>query len=163
MHMLGTWNKLPLGLWVKLKEPVVADGIPVISVLWKTLGYMAGEDCVNLETDTGEEICWETWCQQKACPCCRHSSSFQCLGHLSCTLMPLWHRPCSITAAFWLLGEWPPNQFSLLKFGHQKRVAESWLQMNIPWERDTPPGTEVNWGYSFFSFLTIGTLRQLHP
>ncbi|RMC07183.1 hypothetical protein DUI87_16639 [Hirundo rustica rustica] len=43
---------------MKLKEPVVADGIPATSVLWKTLGYIDGEYCINFEKKTGEKIYW---------------------------------------------------------------------------------------------------------
>lgn len=41
---------------MKLKEMVVADGISVISVLWKTLGYIPGEDCINFGKNPGEEM-----------------------------------------------------------------------------------------------------------
>lgn len=67
---------------MKLKKPVVADVIPITSVLWKTVGYMAGEDCINLEK---EKIYWETWHQQKACPCCRHITSMPYVSFLALT------------------------------------------------------------------------------
>lgn len=59
---------------MELKKPAVAGGIPVTSIFWKALGlddlegllqqkrfyeYIAGEDCINLENNTGEEMYWE--------------------------------------------------------------------------------------------------------
>lgn len=57
----GSWNKLPLRLWIKLSllwVSCASGDIPVTSALWKTLAYIAEEDCINFEKNTGEEIYW---------------------------------------------------------------------------------------------------------